>query len=103
MLTTSSRFFEPLVPRTSEEGPTTAGLLARALLIFGAYLVGVHLAAAPSGAAPDGVGADGQPAPACVGCHHGPDDEAPPPDGGLAGPEREALSSFGALGPGAGR
>ena len=75
-------------------------ILARVAMIGAAYLVGMHLAVAMSGPAPENVGADAPPAPACVGCHHGPDEEAPPPDGGLAGPERDALSRFGRSGQG---
>ncbi len=96
MTWTSDRPAEPPFSWRAGEGPGAADLLLRAALVFTAYLAGVHLAAASSGATPDGVGADAPPAPACVGCHHGADDETPPPDGGLAGPERDALTRFGA-------
>ena len=67
-------------------------LACRAALIGGAYLVGLHLASA-AGALPDDGIADGSLGPACVGCHHGPDDD-PPPDGGAPAPGRETLQEL---------
>lgn len=63
--------------------------------------IALHLAA--TGPGPEADGADAPPAPACVGCHHGGDDDEAPPDGaldggGLSGAERADLMAFGAAG-----
>jgi hypothetical protein len=79
-------------------GPGSPARALRAILLplawtAVAYVAGIHVAAA-AGALPDDAVPGAAPGPACVGCHHGGDDDGADPDDGLTSPERDALTRF---------